>query len=38
MAKEIKSEDPKSERMKALQLAMDQLEKQHGKGTIHAIG
>jgi recombination protein RecA len=38
MAKEIKSEDPKNERMKALQLAMDQLEKQHGKGTIMRLG
>lgn len=38
MAKEIKSEDIKTERMKALQLAMDQLEKTHGKGTIMRLG
>lgn len=38
MAKEIKAEDIKVERMKALQLAMDQLEKTHGKGTIMRLG
>lgn len=38
MAKEIKTEDRKDERVKALQLAVDQLEKQHGKGTIMRLG
>ena len=38
MAKEKITEEPKTERMKALQLAMDQLEKTHGKGTIMRLG
>lgn len=38
MAKEVKTEDRKDERIKALQLAVDQLEKQHGKGTIMRLG
>jgi recombination protein RecA len=38
MAKEVKAEDRKEERSKALQLAVDQLEKTHGKGTIMRLG
>lgn len=36
MAEEVKK--PSSEKLKALQLAMDKIEKDHGKGTIMKMG
>jgi recombination protein RecA len=36
MEKEVKS--PSEDKLKALQLAMDKIEKDHGKGTIMKLG
>ncbi len=38
MAKEIQNNAPSSDKLKALKLAMDKIEKDHGKGTIMKLG
>jgi recombination protein RecA len=38
MAKEEKNVDPKNEKLKALQAALDKIEKDFGKGTIMKMG
>lgn len=38
MAKENQNTTPSSEKLKALKLAMDKIEKDHGKGTIMKLG
>lgn len=38
MAKEVQNNAPSSDKLKALKLAMDKIEKDHGKGTIMKLG
>ena len=38
MAEQIEKKAPSADKLKALQLAMEKIEKEHGKGTIMKMG
>ena len=38
MAEQIEKKSPSADKLKALQLAMEKIEKEHGKGTIMKMG
>ncbi|MBR6519792.1 MAG: hypothetical protein IKT77_02285, partial [Paludibacteraceae bacterium] len=38
MAEQIEKKSPSADKLKALQLAMEKIEKEHGKGTIMNMG